>query len=449
MAGADGRTEVFRAADSRSAELFERAKKVLPGGNTRTTLYEAPYPSYAASGRGAVITDVEGQDRLDFINNYTSLIHGHADPDINAAVIAQLPRGVAYAMPTESEIALAELLVDRIPALEQVRFTNSGTEGVMMALKAARAYTGRPKIARFEGAYHGSYDFAEVGYVSPPDQWGAPSGSGDPTALPTTAGTPQGVLDNVVVLPYNDIDAVERIIERERGNLAAVLIDLMPSRFGLVQAQVPFLQRLREITRAHGIVLIFDEVISLRVGYHGMQGLLGVTPDLMSMGKIIGGGFPVGALGGAAEIMAVFDPSQGLVKAPHGGTFNANPVTMVAGRVAMEKLTRDEFARLDRLGESLREALAEVLDGERVPGQITGAGSLFNIHLHDRPLRDYRSAVETPAERARRGKLHRALVSNGVVMSPTLFGCLSTPMGEGEVNTFVEAFGRAVRESAV
>jgi glutamate-1-semialdehyde 2,1-aminomutase len=424
--------------------LYERSKRVLPGGNTRTTLYEAPYPSYAASGRGAVITDVEGEERLDFINNYTSLIHGHADPDIQAAVIEQLPRGVAYAMPTESEIALAELLVERIPALEQVRFTNSGTEGVMMALKAARAYTGRPKIARFEGAYHGSYDFAEVGYVSPPDQWT----DGDPVAFATTAGTPQGVLDNVVVLPYNDIAAVERIIERERQNLAAVLIDPMPSRFGLVQAQVPFLQRLREITHTHGIVLIFDEVISLRVGYHGMQGLLGVTPDLMSMGKIIGGGFPVGAVGGAAEIMAVFDPSQGPVRAPHGGTFNANPITMVAGRVAMEKLTRDEFARLDRLGESLREALAEVMDGERVPGQITGAGSLFNIHLHDRPLRDYRSTVETPAERARRGALHRALVSHGVVVSPTLFGCLSTPMGEGEVNTFVEAFRSALRESA-
>jgi glutamate-1-semialdehyde 2,1-aminomutase len=444
MALNDGRTEAFRGGESRSARLYERAKKVLPGGNTRTTLYEAPYPSYAASGRGAVITDVEGEERLDFINNYTSLIHGHADPDINAAVIAQLPRGVAFAMPTESEIALAELLVDRIPALEQVRFTNSGTEGVMMALKAARAFTGRPKIARFEGSYHGSYDFAEVGYVSPPEQWT----DGDPASFPTTAGTPQGVLDNVVVLPYNDIDAVERIIERERQNLAAVLIDLMPSRFGLVQAQVPFLQRLREITRAYGIVLIFDEVISLRVGYHGMQGMLGVTPDLISMGKIIGGGFPVGALGGAAEIMAVFDPSHGSVRAPHGGTFNANPITMVAGRVAMEKLTRDEFARLDRLGDTLRESLAEVMDGERVPGQITGAGSLFNIHLHDRPLRDYRSAVETPAERARRGALHRALVSNGVVISPTLFGCLSTPMGEGEVNTFVDAFGRALRESA-
>lgn len=445
MSTGDGRTEAFRKPESRSAQLFERAKKVLPGGNTRTTLYEAPYPSYAASGKGAVITDVEGDSRLDFINNYTSLIHGHADPDINAAVIEQLPRGVAYAMPTESEIALAELLVDRIPALEQVRFTNSGTEGVMMALKAARAYTGRPKIARFEGSYHGSYDFAEVGYVSPPDQWT----DGDPVAYPTTAGTPQGVLDNVVVLPYNDIDAVERIIERERHNLAAVLIDLMPSRFGLVQAQVPFLQRLREITRAHGIVLIFDEVITLRVGYHGMQGLLGVTPDLVSMGKIIGGGFPVGALGGAAEIMAVFDPSRGSVLAPHGGTFNANPVTMAAGRVAMEKLPREEFARLDRLGEQLRESLAEVMDGERVAGQVTGAGSLFNIHLHDRPLRDYRSAVESSAERARRGALHRALVSNGVVMSPTLFGCISTPMGEAEVHTFVDAFGRALRESAV
>src|SRR6476620_788235 len=169
MAGTTTRTEAYRSAEARSAQLNARARKVLPGGNTRTTLYETPYPIYAARGQGAIITDVEGDERLDFINNYTSLIHGHADPDINAAVIAQLPNGVAYAMPTEHEIALAELLVERIPALEQVRFTNSGTEGVMMAVKAARAYTGRPKIAQFEGSYHGSYDFAEVGYYSPPD----------------------------------------------------------------------------------------------------------------------------------------------------------------------------------------------------------------------------------------------------------------------------------------
>lgn len=442
MAGTTTRTEAYRAAEARSAQLNARARKVLPGGNTRTTLYETPYPIYAARGQGAVITDVEGDERLDFINNYTSLIHGHADPDINAAVIAQLPNGVAYAMPTEHEVALAELLAERIPAIDQVRFTNSGTEGVMMAIKAARAYTGRPKVARFEGSYHGSYDFAEVGYYSLPDQWTG----GDPVALATTAGTPQGVLDNVVVLPYNDTAAVERIIEREKDQLAAVLIDPMPSRFGLIQARVPFLQRLRELTSACGIVLIFDEVISLRVGYHGMQGLLGVTPDLMSMGKIIGGGFPVGAVGGKAEIMAVFDPSQG-PRAPHGGTFNANPITMIAGLVAMQKLPEEEFARLDRLGETLREALAETMDGARVPGQVTGAGSLFNIHLHQRPLTDYRSAVETPAERARRGALHRALVANGVVMSPTLFGCLSTPMSEREVGVFVEAFAAALRES--
>jgi glutamate-1-semialdehyde 2,1-aminomutase len=443
MADTQSRHEAYRETGARSAELYERARRVLPGGNTRTTLYEAPYPIYAAAGQGARITDVEGDERIDFINNYTSLIHGHADPEITAAVMAQLPKGVAYAMPTEGEIALAELLAERIPAIDQVRFTNSGTEGVMMAIKAARAYTGRPKIARFEGSYHGSYDFAEVGYTTPQDLWS----DDDPPSMPATAGTPQGVLDNVVVLPYNNIEAVERIIERERQNLAAVLIDPMPSRFGLVQARVPFLQRLREITQAHGIVLIFDEVISLRVGYHGMQGLVGVTPDLMSMGKIIGGGFPVGAVGGRAEIMAVFDPTQAPLKAPHGGTFNANPVTMVAGLTAMQKLTPEEFQRLDQLGAMLRESLAEVMDGERVPGQVLGAGSLFNIHLHDRPLSDYRSAAESAEERARRGALHRALVANGVVMSPTLFGCLSTPMGEAEVNTFVEAFELALREA--
>ena len=435
--------EAYLEPSSSAARLNARAQRVMPGGNSRTTVYMAPHPDYAARGLGAVVVDADGQARYDFVNNYTSLMHGHADPDINAAVVEQLQYGTAFGMPTEHEINLAELIAERVPSVEHVRFTNSGSEAVMMAVKAARAYTGRPMIAKFEGCYHGSYDFVEVSLATPEELW-----SDDPISYPYSHGTPQAVLDSVLVLPFNDIATLERLLERHKHELAAVLIDPMPMRAGMIPAEPAFLERLREMTHAFGIVLIFDEVISLRVAYGGTQSLLGVTPDLTTMAKIIGGGFPVGAVGGSAEVMGVFDPTKRYPKAPHGGTFNANPITMVAGLAAMQKMTPAEFERLERLGGLLREGIAEALDGARVRGQVTGRGSLFYIHLHDRPLKDYRTTNPTPAEAQRTAKLHRALMAHGVIVAPMLMGCLSTPMDEPEVNAFVDAVAASLRETA-
>jgi glutamate-1-semialdehyde 2,1-aminomutase len=443
MAAIDQRRDAFRSMESQSAKLAARARKVMPGGNTRTTVYQSPHPPYVAYAKGATIVDVEGDKRLDFINNYTSLIHGHADPEINAAVIEQLQYGTSYAMPTAHEVVLAELIAARIPSVEQVRFTNSGTEAVMMAIKGARAFTGRPKILKFEGCYHGSYDFAEISQVTPESRWE----EADTPSTATAFGTPDAVMKNVLVARYNDIADAERVIERHHAELAAVLVDPMPSRVGNVPATYEFLSALREMTTAYGIVLIFDEVITLRVAYGGMQSVVAVTPDMTTMAKIIGGGFPVGALGGAAEIMAVFDPARG-AKVPHGGTFNANPITAVAGRVAMEKMTAEEFDRINALGETLREGLAEAMDGARVAGQVTGAGSLFNLHLHPRPLTDYRSTTLTPAEKARTAAVYQSLMAHGIFLSPSMMGCISTPMGESEVNACVDAFAAALYETA-
>jgi len=220
----------------------------------------------------------------------------------------------------------------------------------------------------------------------------------------------------------------------------------MPMRAGLVPAEPAFLQRLRQLCDAYGIVLIFDEVIALRTAYGGAQSILGVTPDLTTMAKIIGGGFPVGAVGGRADVMAVFDPRQGKAKVPHGGTFSANPVTMVAGKVSMEKFSEEEAARLDALGAYVREGLAEALDGARVPGQVTGAGSLFGVHLNDRPLTGYQSWEGPPEEGVLRQRLADAVFSHGAVLSPALTGCLSTPMTETEANTLIDAFSAALRE---
>jgi glutamate-1-semialdehyde 2,1-aminomutase len=345
-------------------------------------------------------------------------------------------------MPTEHEVALAELLVERIPSLERMRFTNSGSEAVMMAVKAARAFTGRPKIVKFEGCYHGSYDFVEVSLSASPDNWG----DGDPVSVAYSHGTPQSVLDEVIVLRFNDVEMAERRITEHRHELAAVLIDPMPLRAGLIPAEPAFLQRLRELCDAYGIVLIFDEVVSLRTAYGGAQETLGVTPDMTTMAKIIGGGFAVGAFGGTAEVMSVFDPSEGAPKAPHGGTFNANPITMVAGLVAMQKLTREEFERLDRLGAMLREGLAEAMDGARIHGQVTGMGSLAQIHFHDRPLRDYRDSRPTAEENRKIASVFNGLLARGIFAAPSLTACLSTPMNEPEINAFVDAFAASIRD---
>jgi glutamate-1-semialdehyde 2,1-aminomutase len=430
-------TKRWAAPGSKSAALFARAQGVMPGGNTRTTVYLEPYPPYAATGEGCWITDVEGDRRLDCLNNYTALIHGHAHASIVEAATRRLAQGASFPLPTPEEIELAALICDRVPSAERVRFTNSGSEAVMMAIKGARAWTGRPKIAKFEGAYHGSYDYAEVSLSSSSENWGSLTA---PSSTAYSRGTPSAVLDDVVVLPFNHAELSVARIEREARHLAAVVVDPIPNRVGLMPARPEFLRALREVTNAHGIALIFDEVIAFRVGYRGAQGAFGVTPDMTTLGKIIGGGFPVGAVAGRAEVMSVFDPTGGQPAAPHGGTFNANPVTMAAGLAAMRLLTPEAYAKLDELVVKLRASLEACFKRADVPGAVTGMGSLFRLHPTDRALTDYRSTRTTPEEGERLRRLIRRLMEHGVLMSITGLGCLSTPMGDAELESLIETF---------
>jgi glutamate-1-semialdehyde 2,1-aminomutase len=430
----------FLEPGSRSAELYERAKRVLPGGNTRTTVFAPPHPYYLASGSGSQVTDVDGQTRTDFLNNYTSLLHGHCHPKVTAAAQAQVARGTAFAGPCESEVRLAEIITERVPGIERIRFTNSGTEGVMMAIKAARGYTGRPKIAKFEGCYHGTYDVAEVSVGPSIDAAGS---ADEPVGVPESAGIAPGTIENTVVLPFNNREAVERLITRHAHELAAVLIDPLPNQAGLPEPEPGFMRFLREITAKHGILLIADEIISFRVGYRGASDQHGVKPDLITLGKIIGGGFPVGAVGGSAEVMSVFDPRQGKPRVPHGGTFNANPVTTAAGVAAMELWTEPAIKRIEILGETLRERANYVLDESGLALKLTGKGSLFRFVPRE-AAGNYRTSVPTPEVGAQREELMMRLLGNGVVVSRTGLGCLSTVMDEGEVTDFVEA----VRTSA-
>jgi glutamate-1-semialdehyde 2,1-aminomutase len=430
---------MFPDKNSRSAALYERALAVMPGGNSRHTVYFAPYPVYVERGEGCRIWDADGVERLDCINNYSALIHGHCHPAIVAAVREQAGKLLSVALPTEAEIRLAELIADRVPGIEQVRFANSGTEGVMFAVMAARAHTGRNKIAKIEGAYHGSYDSVEVSLYPTPDAWGpddAPHSVGP-------AGVHRGAVENTVVLPANNVEVGRAILRAHAADLAGVILDPMIKNLGYLQATPEFLQMLREETRAAGALLIFDEVYSFRMGYHGAQGAVGVTPDLTALGKVIGGGLPVGAVGGSAELMCeLFDPRNHRNKMSHGGTFNANPMTMVAGAVAMELYDEAAHDRLAGLGERLREGLREAIKITGRRGQVTGAASMIGLFHTDSPMGGWRQTLNMmaadPTVMQQSDTFFRHMLNRGVYMASQGFMVLSTAMTEADIDFILE-----------
>jgi glutamate-1-semialdehyde 2,1-aminomutase len=431
---------------SNSARLYDRALHVMPGGNSRHTVYFPPYPIYAVRAQGARVWDAEGVDRLDLINNYSSLIHGHNHPKIVEAIMAQAQRLLAVAMPTEEEIDLAELVCGRLPAVDQLRFTNSGTEGVMMTIKTARAFTGRTKIAKIEGAYHGSDDTAAVSNYPDPHLWGDATA---PASLPGPGGTPN-IARDVVVLPMNDVENGRTILRSHAADLAGVMLDPLPSHLGYQAATPEFVTMLREETSRASALLIFDEVYSFRLGFNGAQGALGATPDLTAMGKVIGGGLPIGAVGGRADIMeAVFDPRAGRPKMTHGGTFNANPMTMAAGTAAMKLLDRVAFDRLSALGDRLRQGLREAVSIASVPATVRGATSMTSLFHIEGELPTHRHMVAAmqanPQARQRAEGFFRHLLNRGVMIgAPGLF-VLSTALTEDDIDKVCEVSLEALR----
>jgi glutamate-1-semialdehyde 2,1-aminomutase len=320
---------VYPDATSRSAQLYDRALASLPGGNSRTAVFREPYPIYINRGEGAYVWDVDGVKRLDLINNQSALVHGHSHPHIVKAVKAQVEKLTSVCAPTESEVVLAEELCRRVRSIERVSFCNSGSEAVLFAVRAARAHTGRDIVAKVEGSYHGNIDAVEISVFPKPNQWGDASA---PQAQPEGLGIPTHVVENTLVLPFNDVDAARRLIQEHASQLACVLIDPAPPRMGFIEASDSFLQMLREETKRHGIVLIFDEVYAFRQSMGGAQQRRGVDADLTALGKLIGGGLPIGATAGSAEILSVFDPRNGGAKAGHAGTFTRCPWSRDAQR---------------------------------------------------------------------------------------------------------------------
>ncbi len=421
---------------SASASLYERALKILPGGVSRNTVLRKPHPLYAHHGTGARITDIEGVERIDFANNMASLIHGHAHPTVVAAVTEQLQRGTAFSEGTEIEVRFAEHLVSRCGSFEKLRFVNSGTEAVMSCLKAARAFTGRPKIAKVEGAYHGQYDYAEVSQNPNPDNWGDEDA---PNAVPVAHGTPLNALADVIVIPYNDTERALALLDQHKGEIACVLMDLMSHRVGLRPAEAGFVKAMRDWTEADGSLLVLDEVITFRSEYGGAQTWYDLTPDLTAMGKFIGGGFPVGALAGRADVMDVMDPLAKVVQFPHSGTFSANPITMTAGLTTMELYDQAAVKYINDMAVHLREGIEEVIHATGVKACVTGGGSLLRIHARETPPTNYREAFWTHEQRSKLTGLINHFFAAGITMINTCTVAMSTVLGESEIDTLLSA----------
>ena len=420
---------------SASARLFERACATMPGGNSRIAVYQAPYPIFVARAKGSRVTDVDGTERIDFINNQSALVHGHCFEPVVEAVERQLRLGASFSGPTVAEIELGEHLKNRVASVERIRFTNSGSEAVMFAVKAARAFTGRHKIAKCEGAYHGSYDFVEISRGSGPDTWGPADA---PARVPYTVGTPPLVAEHAVVVPYNDVERTRTLLMEEAGELAAIIVEPISNRTGMIPGEAEYFDFLRCFASQNGILLIYDEIISFRAGLGGAQERFPV-PDLTTFGKVIGGGFPVGALGGREDVMAVFDQRAGSPLVPHTGTFNANPISMVAGLAALTAFDSSSVESLNRRGDGVRRAINGLFAELGYEGQASGAGSLFRIHFKGERLTDHRSAYPTRAQAAALTMLHREYTNRGFVLSANCSGNVSTVSTDSEVDQFLAA----------
>jgi len=404
----------------KSRALYERARNVLPAGVSYGIRYFEPYPFYVAKAKGSKLYDVDGNEYIDFWLGHTALILGHSPPEVVKAVEKQLKNGTHYGVSHELEIALAEQIAKMVPSAEMVRFTNSGTEASMYATRLARAYTGKRKIAKFEGGWHGGYDALHVAVKPPLD-------------VPESAGLTHGTVQDTVVLPFNDLEGVRKRLRGEE--VAGIIIEPVLGVGGGLTVEKEFLKGLRELCDEKEILLILDEVITgFRLAPSGAQQYFGVKPDITTLGKILGGGFPIGAFCGRREVMERVDALR--YQRPqfsfHGGTFAANPITMTAGLATLKILEDGKLIdKLNELGDKIREQLREIFEENSVDVQVIGAGSLFFTHFTREEVKDANAAFK--ADRKRLLDYHLKMIANGVFFLPTHTGALSTAHSEGDI----------------
>jgi len=424
----------------RSREIFDRSQEYLPGGvNSPVRAFGAVggQPLVIARGEGPYLYDVDGNRYIDYVCSWGPLILGHAHPAVVEAVQRAAERGTSYGAPTEAEAELAQLVTEAMPSIEMVRFVNSGTEATMSALRLARAYTRRDKVVKFEGCYHGHADGLLV-----------QAGSGVATlGLPDSPGVPASYAQETLVARFNDAAGVEALFERYGEEIAAVIVEPVAANMGVVPPLPGFLASLRTITERAGSLLIFDEVITgFRVAYGGAQSLLGVTPDLTCLGKIIGGGLPVGAYGGKRRIMEMVAPLGPVYQA---GTLSGNPLAMAAGLATLKALRADGFyERLEAAASRLAEGMARAAEKARVPLQTNRLGSMMTFFFNDGTVADYESARRS--DRERYARFFHGMLERGVYLAPSQFEAafVSAAHGEAEIDATIAAAEEALPQVA-
>ncbi|MEF8889562.1 MAG: glutamate-1-semialdehyde 2,1-aminomutase [Desulfohalobiaceae bacterium] len=404
-----------------SRELNAKARELIPGGvnsPVRSCRSVGTEPLFLRKGYGSRVVTAEGREMIDFVLSWGPLLLGHAHPEVLRAAREALDNGSSFGAPCTGELDLAELIIDALPGVEMVRLVNSGTEASMSAIRAARAYTGRNKILKFEGNYHGHVDSLL-----------AQAGSGMATlSIPGTPGVPEDTVKDTLIAPYNDIESVKNIFAEHGDEIAALILEPVAGNMGTVLPQGDFLSELRRITREQGTQLIFDEVITgFRVSYSGAQGYFGVTPDLTCLGKIIGGGFPVGAVGGHREIMEMFAPSGEVYQA---GTLAGNPVAMAAGATTLRILSGMDYQDLEKRTLDFASEFQGILASQAGPVQLNCIGSLFTLFFTPDPVTDFASARKTDTDLY--GSFYRQMREQDIYLSPANFECIFTSFAHSE-----------------
>lgn len=426
----------FRLVTPKSFTRWEKGKSVMPGGIMKEGYWSKPYPICVSKADGCYLWDLDGRKYVDFANHHTAVILGHNNPTVMAAVQGEIDRGLALGAPTELELDIAEELIARFPTADKVRFMNSGTEASLHATRLVRAATGKPKIAKFEGAYHGSHDALEVS-VAPVN--GGPDDS--PKPIPEWNGMSKSAEEEVVILPYGQPESVELILREHRDELACVFFDGKP---GLMDVSPEFTRFLRRITDELGILMVMDEVVSFRSSYGGYQGIVGVEPDITILGKVIGGGFPAGAIVGKSDVMDVFDNTETRRGPRQSGTFSANNFTLAAGLATLRELTPDVYSHLDRLGRRLSSGLREAFDRAEMSCQVLHSGSIVSTFLTDLKVKDYRSMASS--DDAMLDRIRLALLIKGHFTQAGLGFSLSYPMRDEEVDGFIQSINEILVE---
>ena len=422
----------------RSRAQWERGRPVMPGGVIKGAYWKSPHPTYVERADGCYLWDLDGRRYVDFSNHHSATILGHNHPAVVEALQRELERGLAFGAPTTLEAEIAEELVKRFPSIDKVRYMNSATETSIHTTRLVRAVTGKQKIAKFEGAYHGSLDALEISVFPPLDKAGPDE---SPTPVAAWKGMARGCEDDVVILPYNQRESVELLLREHRDELAAVFYDGKPAMFDV---PVEFTRFLRDITRELGLYMVLDEVVSFRVGYGGYQGLCGITPDLTILGKIVGGGLPVGALGGRAELMDVLDNSGSPTGLSQSGTFSGNNFTLAAGLATLRALTPEVYVHLNSLRERLQRGLVDAYGRAGVVSQIVGVGSMVNTYFTDRPVTDYRAVAS--ADKELFARIHMGLVLKGYMAWGGMGLIVSESMGTEHIDGLLQALEEVLEE---